>query len=132
MDKEEREKYHCVKDDENLAKVKSGTKSFYISQRDLKATYGFIAGISVYLLVLSIGAAWAGWAVADSTEKTNSMLINQLNTSIKKDFKNMSCPQKAVFINNYEADPNTYESQGLKTYLHNSFTDNCPIGSPGN
>lgn len=126
MDKEERAKYDCVKDKENLEKFQKTGRSFlYMTQKGIKETWSVIAIMSVYMLILVIGLNAVIQSDDDKVTKQKQMLVIQVDNYIKHDFKNMNCFEKNNFMEKYSNDPSIYGHQEMKDWLQSNFDDNC-------
>jgi hypothetical protein len=127
MDKEERAKYDCIKDKENLEKAQKSGKSFlYLSQYTRKNIWTTIAvsAIEVTIGVLVLMSIFT--STADQSYKDNQMLIKQLNQYIKSDFKQMNCLEKSSYIEKYTTDKTIYHDVTMQEWLVSNFEDsNC-------
>jgi len=126
MDKEERAKYDCIKDKENLEKYQKTGRSFlYMSQKGIKEFYATIAFVAIYSLILIGFVAYATQIDDDRVTKQKQMLVIQVDKYIKSDFKNMNCFDKNSFMEKYSNDPSLYAHQEMKDWLQENFNDNC-------
>lgn len=126
MDKEERAKYDCPKDKENLDKaLKTGRSFTYLSQYSRKNLYSTIAVIAIELLIFTVAFLIAFAVMSDKLEHQKELLVVQVDKYIKTDFKNMNCIEKNVFLEKYMTDKTIYGHQEMQDWLQENFNDNC-------
>lgn len=129
MNDEERAKYACQKDKENLDKaLKSGRSFTYTTQRTRKEIAVIIAIYGVMFTILFAGMLSIDEQLLIKKNQIINKLVVQTDHYIQKDFKSMNCVQKNVFIEKYSNDLSIYGHQEMKDWLQQNFDDNC-VGS---
>lgn len=128
MDKEERAKYDCIKDKENLEKYqKSGRSFLYMTEKGKKELYAFIAIFSLEIMFVSVGVAIVNGYDFDKLDHEKQALVVQVDSYIKSDFKNMNCLQEGSFMEKYANDPSIYAHQEMKDWLKEHYDDKCTM-----
>ena len=128
MNDEERAKYVCPKDKENLEKkLKSGRSFGYFTLYTQREIYLLIAIVGIELTV-ALGAFLVMESVTNNfLTYENKLLIKQVDTYIKKDFKGMNCVEKNVFLEKYMTDKTIYGHHEMQDWLQENFNDNCNL-----
>ena len=128
MNDEERAKYVCPKDKENLEKkLKSGRSFGYFTLYTQREIYAIIALVAIELTIF-LGAGLGVESYIDNklTDQKN-LLVKQVDDYIKHDFKNMNCVEKNVFLEKYMTDKTIYGHQEMQDWLQENFNDNCNL-----
>ena len=131
LNDEERAKYICPKDKENLEKkTKEGGSFGHLTLYGKSQIYMFVAIFTIELVVLFAVIYGSEWDTNVVLIHQKNLLVKQVDDYIKHDYKNMNCVEKNVFLEKYMTDKTIYGHQEMQDWLQENFNDNCNPNKP--